>query len=328
MPLVRVADCCFLSRQHTRMSMDITESAAVCRILADATRQRLLLLLEAEELSVAELTDITGLAQSRVSTHLGKLRDTGMVQDRRQGTTVFYSATAHSGTIGRLWQALRQDISSEQINSDRERMAEVLRRRNPGLTWAESVAGHMELHYSPGRTWQATAHALLPLLAFGDVLDIAAGDGMLAALLAPRSRSITCVDFSATLVEAGTQRLQDFAQARYLQGDMHNLPLPDDGFDTVFLLHALTYSAQPAQVLSELARVMRPGARAIISTLARHTHEATVAAFDHVNLGFEPAALSQLIEEAGLISEQCDVSLRESQPPYFGVITAVAKKPQ
>ncbi len=310
------------------MSMDITESAAVCRILADATRQRLLLLLEAEELSVAELTDITGLAQSRVSTHLGKLRDTGMVQDRRQGTTVFYSATHHSGTIGRLWQALRQDISSEQINGDRERMAEVLRRRNPGLTWAESVAGHMELHYSPGRTWQATTHALLPLLEFGDVLDIAAGDGMLAALLAPRSRSITCVDFSATLVEAGAQRLKDYSQARYLQGDMHDLPLPERAFDTVFLLHALTYSPQPAQVMSELARVMRPGARAIISTLAQHPHEATVAAFDHVNLGFKPEGLSQLIRDAGLTPEQCDVSLRESQPPYFGVITAVATKAQ
>ncbi len=307
--------------------MDITESAAVCRILADATRQRLLLLLEAEELSVAELTDITSLAQSRISTHLGKLRETGMVRDRRQGTTVFYSATAHNGTIGRLWQALRQDISSEQINSDRERMAEVLRRRKPGLTWAESVAGHMELHYSPGRTWQATTHALLPLLAFGDVLDIAAGDGMLAALLAPRSQSITCVDFSATLVEAGTRRLQDFPQARYLQGDMHELPLPDAAFDTVFLLHALTYSAEPAQVMSELARVMRPGARVIISTLARHTHEATVASYDHVNLGFAPEQLRQLIDGAGLHTQQCDVSLRESQAPYFGVITAVADKP-
>ena len=310
------------------MSMDITQSAAICRILADASRQRLLLLLEAEELSVAELTEITGLAQSRVSTHLGKLRETGMVGDRRQGTTVFYSALNDTdATIARLWKALRDDISSEDVHSDRERMEEVLRRRKPGLTWAESVAGRMELHYSPGRTWQATAHALLPLLNLGDVLDIASGDGVLAAFLAPRCRSITCLDISPTLVEAGTERLKAHPQARYIQGDMHAIPLPDNSFDSLFLMHALTYSQKPAEVFAEIRRLLRPGGQAIISTLAQHAHQATVAGFDHVNLGFETDELKQLIEQAGLQTMQCELSLEESHAPYFGVITAVAGKP-
>ncbi|MGJ8668992.1 MAG: ArsR/SmtB family transcription factor [Oceanococcus sp.] len=311
------------------MSMDITQSAAICRILADASRQRLLLLLETEELSVAELTEITGLAQSRVSTHLGKLRETGMVEDRRQGTTVFYSARRDTeATIARLWQALRQDISSEEMSSDRERMGEVLRRRKPGLTWAESVAGHMELHYSPGRTWQATAHALLPLIEMGDVLDIASGDGVLAALLAPRCQTITCVDISQTLVAAGTERLQPHSHARYIQGDMHDIPLPDNSFDTLFLMHALTYSSTPKQVMSEIQRLLRPGGKAIISTLAKHAHQASVTSFDHVNLGFEPKTLRKLIEQSGLQAQHCDISLQESQAPYFGVITALARKPR
>jgi ubiquinone/menaquinone biosynthesis C-methylase UbiE len=310
------------------MSLDITESAAVCRLLADASRQRLLLLLEAEELTVAELTDITGLAQSRISTHLGKLRECQMVQDRRQGTTVFYTLNPHdNSTINRLWKSLRQDILSDQANGDLERMREVLRRRNSDLTWAESVAGHMELHYSPGRTWQATTHALLPLLQLGDVLDIAAGDGVLAAMLAPRSKSMTCVDLSAKLVAAGSRRLADIPQARYLQGDMHALPLPDNSFDTVFLMHGLTYSTHPKLVVSEIARLLRPGGQAIVSTLATHDHQATVAGFDHVNQGFEPAALKAMLAEAGLEVLSCGLNLQESQPPYFGVITAAVRKP-
>lgn len=310
------------------MSLDISQSAALCRILADATRQRLLLLLESEELSVAELTDITGLAQSRVSTHLGKLREAGMVSDRRQGTTVFYHASADpQAPLGRLWQGLRPELDSEEIHSDRERMREVLRRRTPALTWAESVAGHMELHYSPGRTWHATAHALLPLLHFGDVLDVAAGDGVLAALLAPRCRSITCVDLSATLVAAGTRRLQEYSQARYLQADMHAMPLPDAQFDTIFLLHALTYSGEPARVIQEIARLLRPGGQTVISTLASHPHSATVTGYDHVNQGFEPEQLQALLCDFGLIVEQCEISLRESQSPYFAVITAHARRP-
>ncbi len=311
------------------MSLQITDSAALCRLLADASRQRLLLLLESEELTVAELTEITGLAQSRVSTHLARLRDFGMVTDRRQGTTVFYSAGQETdSTVQRLWKGLSRDISGEQIDSDRERMRQVLRRREPEQTWAESVAGHMELHYSPGRTWQATTHALLPLIALGDVLDVAAGDGVLAAMLAPRCRSITCVDISPKLVAAGTRRLAPFHQARYLQGDMHALPLPDATFDTVFLLHALTYSAQPQQALIELARLLRPGGRAIISTLNSHEHKATVASFDHVNLGFAPEGLKEMLASAGLNTLECEMSLRESQAPYFGVITAVAERPE
>ncbi len=311
------------------MSLQITDSAALCRLLADASRQRLLLLLASEELTVAELTEITGLAQSRVSTHLARLRDFGMVTDRRQGTTVFYRASPDTdSTVQRLWTTLAGDITGEQIDSDRERMRQVLRRREPELTWAESVAGHMELHYSPGRTWEATTHALLPLIALGEVLDVAAGDGVLAAMLAPRCRAITCVDISPKLVAAGTRRLAPFAQARYLQGDMHALPLPDSAFDTVFLLHALTYSPQPSQALGELARLLRPGGRAIISTLARHEHKATVAGFDHVNLGFDPETLKAMLTDAGLNTLQCDISLREAQAPYFGVITAVAERPE
>lgn len=310
------------------MSLEISESAAICRLLADATRQRLLLLLEAEELTVAELTEITGLAQSRVSTHLAKLRDSDMVSDRRQGTNVFYSASPSTTLPAQtLWDVLKHNITGDEINSDRERMHEVLRRRRPEMTWAESVAGQMELHYSPGRTWEATAHALIPLIDLGDTLDIAAGDGVLAAMLAPRCRSITCVDLSARLVAAGTERLQPFEQARYLQGDMHQLPLPDAQFDTIFLLHALTYSKSPQNALNEVSRLLRPGGQAIISTLARHEHKATVAGFDHVNLGFDCAQLTAMLDEAGLITQQCDVSLREAQAPYFAVITAVAGKP-
>ena len=276
---------------------------------------------------MAELTDITGLAQSRISTHLGKLREAGMVSDRRQGTSVFYSTTLPAdSTLARLWEALRQDLDAGDIDSDRERRREVLRRRRPELTWAESVAGQMEMHYSPGRTWQATTHALLPLLSFGDVLDVAAGDGVLASLLAPRSRSITCVDLSPTLVAAGRQRLAAFAQARYLEGDMHALPLADASFDTVFLMHALTYSRSPAAVFAEIGRLLRPGGAAVVATLARHGHEATVASFDHVNLGFEETELKSLITAAGLTVRECKRSLRESQPPYFDVLTALALK--
>ena len=62
------------------------------RLLADPTRLRLLLLLEQEELSVAELQQILGMGQSRISTHLAQLKRAGVVADRRVGKNVYYGA--------------------------------------------------------------------------------------------------------------------------------------------------------------------------------------------------------------------------------------------
>ena len=63
------------------------------RLLADPTRLRLLLLLEEEELSVAELQEILGMGQSRISSHLAQLKRAGVVEDRRAGKNVYYGLT-------------------------------------------------------------------------------------------------------------------------------------------------------------------------------------------------------------------------------------------
>src|SRR5580693_7678189 len=64
------------------------------RLLADPSRLRVLLLVEREELSVAELQEILGMGQSRISTHLAQLKRAGLVEDRRNGKSIYYSCTA------------------------------------------------------------------------------------------------------------------------------------------------------------------------------------------------------------------------------------------
>ena len=60
------------------------------RLLADPSRLRILLLLEREEVSVAELQEILAMGQSRISTHLSQLKQTGLVEDRRNGKSILY----------------------------------------------------------------------------------------------------------------------------------------------------------------------------------------------------------------------------------------------
>ena len=309
--------------------MDLEAWSARLKVLADATRVRLLALLEHEELTVAELSSITRLAQPRVSTHLARLKEAGLVRDRRAGVSAYYrfDEAALDSAQRALWRALREGSDDPLLRQDAERIPSVLAARAADANWADSVAGDMERHYSPGRTWEALARSALPLLAPGHVLDIASGDGVLAELLAPHAREYICIDASARVVSAASERLRRFANVEVREGDMHALPFADDHFDLVVLMHALTYSTKPAAAVAEAARVLRPGGRLLLCSLAEHPHRAAVEAYGHVNLGFADKALRAFVRDAGLEMATSETVTREKRPPHFEVISIIGRKP-
>lgn len=314
--------------RYMTSGLDLQLASQHCRLLSDSTRLRLLLLLEREELSVAELSAITQLAQPRVSTHLAKLKEAGLVNDRRQGVSVYYrmGGRIEDASLGAMWEVLRRNTEDPLIQQDLERVPQVLHARDGKGNWADSVAGDMERHYSPGRTWEATARALAQLLQPGDLLDVASGDGVLAELLAPCAKTITCLDISDRVVKAGQRRLREFPNVSFEVGDMHDMPIADASVDTALLMHALTYTRRPAQVFAEMARVLRPGGQLLAVTLKKHRHEKAVAPFDHVNLGFTAADLEKLCRKAGLEVQQCQVSAVEKRAPNFAVLTLLARR--
>jgi ArsR family transcriptional regulator len=309
-------------------AMDLQRATHHFRLLADSTRLRLLLLLDEEELSVAELAAITQLAQPRVSTHLAKLKEAGLVSDRRDGVFVYYriASMIADPSLEDLWQLLRRNSDDPLVQQDLARIAPVMSNRAGAGTWADSVAGDMERHYSPGRTWEATARGLVHLLEPGEVLDVASGDGVLAELLAPRARSIVCLDISDRVAEAGRRRLEAFPDVTFKVGDMHDLPFADASFDTVLLMHALTYTREPARVFNECARVLKPSGKLLAVTLQRHQHAKAVEPYNHLNLGFTMQQLEKLCRGAGLKVQTCTVSAIEKRAPNFSVLSLSANK--
>src|SRR5262245_220722 len=179
-------------------------------LLGDPTRVRLLALLAERELSVAELTQITELGQSRVSTHLGRLRDAGVLRDRRDGASVRYALREGGwpAEVERAWAVLTRDLDDPVLEADRRRCEALLRARHRGAQWADAVAGEMERHYSPGRTWEALARGILGLVELGDVLDAGSGDGAVAQLLAGTARTLTCLDRNPRMAAAARARLK------------------------------------------------------------------------------------------------------------------------
>jgi len=301
--------------------IDLERSADLLRILGDPTRTRLLSLLASDELTVAELVRATRLPQSRVSTHLGRLREAGLVRDRRAGPACFYALNdaGMCDDVRRMWSAVSDSTDDALLREDQARARQVISGR--GEKWPDAVAGQMDRHYSPGRTWETALRGLLGLVRLGDVLDVASGDGALAELVAPRALSVTCLDVSTRVVEAGHSRLARLPNVAFRVGDMHALPFDDAAYDHVLLMHALSYAERPDQVLAEAARVLRPGGTLAGVTLRAHGHDGAVRPYGHVQMGFDPEDLAARVASAGFEVGACEVTSRESRPPHFEAIT-------
>ncbi|CAM5439243.1 ArsR family transcriptional regulator OS=Rhodanobacter lindaniclasticus OX=75310 GN=B1991_16560 PE=4 SV=1 [Rhodanobacter lindaniclasticus] len=276
---------------------------------------------------MAELAAVLHLAQPGVSTHLAKLKEAGLARDRRAGVSAYYRANNEGDEAQHaLLVSLRASIDDALLREDAARLPGVLANRAREEGWADTVAGDMERHYSPGRTWETLARSLLQLLETGDVLDIASGDGITAESLAPHAHSIVCVDSSERVVEAAAKRLKAFANVRVIQGDNHRLDLGEQRFDLVLMLHALTYAEHPAKAVAEAARLLRPGGRLLAVTLGQHDHRAAVEPFDHRNLGFRIEQLEGHARSAGLDVLSGNRLSRERKAPHFEVISLLARK--
>lgn len=306
---------------------NLADTTDLCRLMSDGTRLRLLNALGVEPLTVAELVRVTGLGQSRVSTHLAKLKDSGLLRMDPQGASTVYvlDRAGMPPSAQRFWSFLAEQTDDPLLADDRRRVSEVVRARD-GNTWADQVAGRMAGQYSPGRTWASFARGAVGLVQTGDVLDIASGDGVLSELLAPRARTVTCLDLSARVTAAGRARLAHLPNLRFVRGDMHHLPFAAARFDAVLLMGALCHARDPQRVLHEAARVMRPGALLTAVTLAAHHHTEAVERYDHVQHGFAPEQLRQMLVTAGFLVDVCAPTQREARPPHFTVLTVHARR--
>jgi len=311
-------------RKTSLTTLDTT--TALCRALGDQTRVRLLSLLSEDELTVAELTRITQLSQPRISTHLRKLRESGFVRDRREGSSSFYglNRARWPAENGRILQAVFASTDDPLLAVDRRRAAEVISAR--GETWAESVAGMMARHYSPGRTWPALAHGLVGLTRLGRIIDIASGDSAAAELLSAQAAAVTCVDISEKVVTTNRRRLSHLENVRFIQGDMHAIPLPAATFEHALLLSSLSYTATPQAVLAEAARLLVSGGKLSVIALKTHEHTDVIASYNQLNRGFSIESLSKMAEATGFDIDRCEVSGRERRPPHFEFITLYAHR--
>lgn len=306
----------------------MAETIHLFRALADDVRLRILHALLGAELSVAELVEVLGLPQSTVSRHLKPLRDAGLVETRRDGTSIYYrrGPALEEGDFARGLQArLREHPDAARDGATVRRVIEMRRQRS--RDFFEKMAGRYGTLMQPGGGWEALAAALAAGFAGRDVADAGAGEGHLTLLLARFARSVVAVDHSKAMLREVRQRAKlagVSARVRTEEGDLEAMPLAREAVDAVFLSQALHHAAQPAKALAEAARVVRKGGRVIVLDLARHNQEWVREQWADQWLGFEEDELRRWMTDTGLSVEL--TRKLAGTTPELSVVLAVGVK--
>jgi len=302
------------------------------RLLADPTRLRLLLLLEQEELSVAELQQILGMGQSRISSHLAQLKRAGVVEDRRAGKNVYYGASENGqdsrrARITELTRTLARELP--ETARDRTSLKLVLRKRqDKAREYFDELAGKFGRRYCPGRSWHALAHALITLLPPLTVADLGAGEGTLSQLLAKNARKVIAIDNSPKMVEFGSQlaKKHGFKNLEYRLGDIEDPPIPNNSVDLAILSQALHHAIHPQRAIAVAHRLLKRGGRLVILDLLSHRFERARELYADRWLGFSEVQLHQFLEKNSFREIEVSVVAREKQTPHFQTVFATGVK--
>jgi ubiquinone/menaquinone biosynthesis C-methylase UbiE len=301
------------------------------RALSDPTRLRIVALLERDELSVAELQEITRLGQSRISTHLGLLQDSELVQSRREGKRAFYKLNENAGATERefIQLAIRGAKELTETAGDQINLKRVLaRRREQAQVYFNQIAGRFDRVYGPGRSWQAFGHLLLRVLPPVVVADLGAGEGLLSELLARRAKKVIAVDNSEKIVEFGKAKAKKngLKNLEFRQGDLQNPPIDPDSVDLVILSQALHHAEVPAEAIAAAHKILKSGGQIMILDLLKHNVENAREVYGDRWFGFAESDLHHWLEQAGFKKIEISVVAREEQPPHFQTILAGAEK--
>lgn len=301
------------------------------KLLSDPTRLRLIRLLVNEELSVAELQEVLNMGQSRISSHLGILRQGNLVEDRRDGKKSYYHLNRFldSETKALVKVVCVSFDKQEQAQRDTENLRRILdQRQELSEKFFNSVAENLGKYHCPGRSWEALGHFLLKLTPSITIADLGAGEGIISQLLARHAQMVYCIDNSKKMVEVGSTlaKKNGFTNLCYKLGEIEHLPLEDGSFDLALLSQALHHARVPVEALQEAYRILKPGGQIIVLDLLEHQFEKARELYADRWLGFSKNQLYRWLKEVGF--EQVEVSMvaKESEEPFFETVLASARK--
>jgi len=299
------------------------------RLLTDALRLRIVLLLEQEELSVAELQSVLSMGQSRISTHLSQLKQAELVEDRRSGKNILYRLRRAGDWEDLLRLAHRAAGEVPEIQEDRRALELILgQRRDKARAYFDELAGKFGRAYVPGRSWKGLAETLLALLPPITIADLGAGEGTLSMMLARRAARVIAVDNSEKMVAfaSETARRNGLNNIEFRVGDLESPPVEPGSLDLAIFSQSLHHAEHPARAVAAAFESLKPGGRIAILDLKRHSFEEARELYADRWLGFAEVELDGFLRDAGFGEVGVWTVHREEESPYFETVLAVGTR--
>jgi len=287
---------------------------------------RMLRLLAREELSVAELQEILGMGQSRISMALAQLKGAGLVEQRRAGQKNLYQATVPPALL-EVVEASAAEIA--ETDGDGEALRLILRKRKDKMrAYFDGLAGRFGRDYVPGRSWKGLAEMLIKLLPPMVIADIGCGEGTLSLLLAQRATAVIGIDSSEKMVEyaSNVAKKNSVSNVSYRLGDLEEIPLEDESIDLALFSQSLHHALHPQRAAQEAWRVLKPGGRVVVLDLLKHNFEEARELYADVWLGFSHVELMDCLKKARFRAVEVTNVHREEESPHFETVLAVGVK--
>lgn len=296
------------------------------RLLGDESRLRMLRLLTREELSVAELQEILGMGQSRISMALSQLKQAELVELRKVGQKSLYRF-AGDDTVVEILRQSAHELPETATDDDALRLI-LNKRKDKMRAYFDELAGRFGRDYVPGRSWKGLSEMLLKLLPPMVIADIGAGEGTLSLLLAQRAERVIAVDNSEKMVAYGREaaRKAGVANIEYRLGDLEELPVEAASVDLALFSQSLHHALHPQEAVKEAARILKPGGRVVILDLQRHSFEEARELYADVWLGFSEVELLAFLKKARFRHPELSVVHREAEAPHFETVLAIGQK--
>jgi len=168
-------------------------------------------------------------------------------------------------------------------------------------------------------------------------VDIGAGTGFLTTRgLAARVARVYAVDNAPQMLEVARRKLTGFNNIEFQVADGSNLPLRDGSVDAVLANMYLHHMPDPLAAIREMARLLKPGGRLVITDLDQHPYTWLREEEHDIWLGFERRQVQAWFEAAGLVNvlveDSGQVCRCESQtergPAAVSIFVAVGTRPE
>lgn len=275
--------------------------------LGDAIRVRMLRVLEREELAVGELARVLQIPQSSASRHLKVLAEGGWLVKRPVGPATYYRVVHDDlPTPARaLWLTVRDHAGEDnKCRQDDVRLGAVLAERmgDPKGFFGRHAGQWDDLRSELfGRRF--TDQALLGLIdPSWTVADLGCGTGNAAELLAPWVSHVVAVDESPEMMDAAAQRLADYDNIEFVQGDLTEPSVEPASVDAAVCLLVLHHLDEPAKVVEQMGRMLRTsnhGGIALVVDITPHERDAYRHEMGHKHMGFAPQTINTMFTDAG-----------------------------